>query len=414
MMLKFVAIVAAFGAWYIPLPVEASREEHFVEDQNDVEEEEEQQQKLQPFEGIKKDIQEKLTQAAEKLVQSSVNQAELTKRVASNIAQYHNHVKNIGSTMGKVMKARSALTKAYHEDLKHGEESRVGALEVNLPEVLGEDYSLPQHDFSGSPAQAGEEEEDEEEAANGLDAQRQEAANEEARSQSTLALEDAAPASKEEAEEQDDQEGDTADNSEAISEDAVADDDVAEEQAQALEDPAEEDPSFRDDLAKDEEDRRSSSFTQVDTTAQEASDDAAADEESEDDTEDDAEYDTDAEYDDRESSRAQAQAVKKMSSAIEHRHAAARHQPRQYSKRDKLHRSRSLPRRSMSRADHDKAHVTLLNKLTPQRPHRAKASSMAHVASPKRIQKTALAVRPRSFTVDRRWAKHRSTRSQNP
>jgi len=103
-----------------------------------------------PFEKVKTEIQEKLSVAAEKLVKSSLAQAEITKNVVGHIGQYHAQVKNIASTMGKVLTAKSVLTKAYHEDIASGEKSRLAALEVNVADLFGEDAALPRGDFSAS------------------------------------------------------------------------------------------------------------------------------------------------------------------------------------------------------------------------------------------------------------------------
>jgi hypothetical protein len=83
----------------------------------------------EPFSGVKEVIQQRLSQAASKLVQSSEAQAELTKSVATNIGQYKQNVQKIATTMGDVLKARQALTAAYHDDINRGEASRIGPLQ---------------------------------------------------------------------------------------------------------------------------------------------------------------------------------------------------------------------------------------------------------------------------------------------
>jgi len=129
-----VVVATLLGVAVFTLPAEASRDGEG--------EGAERRHGYVPFQHVKEEIQGKLSQAADQLRESSLAQAEITRKVATHIGQYHTHVKHIASTMTEVMKAKAALSKAYHEDIKQGEESRIGALEVNMPEVMGEDFQL--------------------------------------------------------------------------------------------------------------------------------------------------------------------------------------------------------------------------------------------------------------------------------
>jgi len=146
--LNSLVFVAVLGSFFIPSLVEAERpeEEERYGDHRD----------MAPFQGVKQNIQEKLAEAAAKLVQSSKAQADITQQVAGHISQYRTHVQNIAATMSEVMKAKKVLTSAYHEDLSHGEESRAAALEVNLNDAFGdeEDVTLPPSGAFSATSQA--------------------------------------------------------------------------------------------------------------------------------------------------------------------------------------------------------------------------------------------------------------------
>lgn len=135
-----VAVAVALAAVCISRFAEARRDA-----QDDV------AQREVPFERVSQDIKGSLSQAANKLVQSSLAQADITKAVANNMGQYNSHVKQIATTMGDVMKAKSLLTKAYHEDIARAEDDRVRPLQVDLRDVTGEDFHLsPGNDFAAS------------------------------------------------------------------------------------------------------------------------------------------------------------------------------------------------------------------------------------------------------------------------
>lgn len=95
-----------------------------------------------PFAKFQRDIQEKLSAGAAKFIEATENQADVTRKVAGHMDNYHQNVKGMAVTMHNVMKSQSDLANAYHRDVKEGESSRVGPLNLNLQKQLGDDIPL--------------------------------------------------------------------------------------------------------------------------------------------------------------------------------------------------------------------------------------------------------------------------------
>jgi hypothetical protein len=106
-----------------------------------------------PFAGVGENVQQKLNQAAEGLVQSADAQAQLTNEVAGHLSDYQAQVKEIAGSVRKVMQAEKELGNAYRQDIRANEGDRVKPLDLDgmsmaqIVQDQGNDLNLDRMDF---------------------------------------------------------------------------------------------------------------------------------------------------------------------------------------------------------------------------------------------------------------------------